>query len=78
VIVGSCLVLSSALGPAVAALAVESLGYRALFAALGALGAIATTILIYFVPESLTRHDELLDGRVIDLMATTSDLSTVS
>ena len=77
VIVGSCLVLGSALGPAAAALLVGPLGYRGLFAALAALGAVATAVVVFFVPESLQEHDELLDGRVFQPMATTSDLRTV-
>ena len=77
VIVGSCLVLGSALGPAAAALLVEPLGYRGLFAALAGLGAVATAIVTFLVPETLTRHDEVIDGRIVDPMAATSDLSTV-
>ena len=77
VIVGSCLVLGSALGPAVSGFLVEPLGYRGLFAALAGVGVVATAIVVFLVPETLARHDELLDGRVIDPMATTSDLSTV-
>jgi MFS family permease len=77
VIVGSCLVLGSALGPGVAGFLVEPLGYRGLFAALAAVGAVATAIVVLFVPETLARHDELIDGRVIDPMATASGLSTV-
>jgi MFS family permease len=77
VIVGSCLVLGSALGPAAASLLVGPLGYRGLFAALAGVGVIATAIVALFVPETVTRHDELTDGYVIDPMATTSDLSTV-
>ena len=76
VIVGSCLVLGSALGPAAAGFLVGPLGYRGLFAALAGLGAFATAIVVFFVPETLARHQELSDGRVIP-MATTSDLSTV-
>jgi MFS family permease len=77
VIVGSCLVLGSALGPVAASFLVGPLGYRGLFASLAALGAVATAIIVFFVPETLVRHDELFDGCVIDPMATTSDLSTV-
>jgi MFS family permease len=77
VLVGSCLVLGSACGPAVAAILVGPLGYRGLFAALAALGAFATSIVAFFVPESLASHDELIEGRIIDPMATTTDLSTV-
>ena len=77
VIVGSCLVLGSALGPAVAGFLVGPLGYRGLFAALAGVGAVATAIVVFFVPETLARHDELVDGGAVEPMATTSDLSTV-
>ncbi len=77
VIVGSCLVLGSAIGPAVSSFLVGPLGYRGLFAALAGLGAIATSIVVFFVPETLTKHEELIDGRIVDPMATASDLSTV-
>jgi MFS family permease len=77
VIVGSCLVLGSALGPAAASVLVGPLGYRGLFAVLTGVGALATAIVVLFVPETLARHDELIDGYVIDPMATASDLSTV-
>ena len=77
VIVGSCLVLGSAVGPAVAAFLVGPLGYRGLFAALAGVGAVATAIVVFFVPETLNRHDELIDGRIVDPMATATDLSTV-
>ena len=77
VIVGSCLVLGSALGPAAAALLVEPLGYRGLFAALTALGALATAVVVFLVPESLAQPDDILDGRMAAPLATTSDLSTV-
>jgi MFS family permease len=53
VLVGTSLVLGSAIGPAVAALFVEQLGYQALFGALAAVGALATAIVVLFVPESL-------------------------
>lgn len=62
VIVGSCLVLGSALGPAVAGFLVEPLGYRGLFGALAGLGVVATAIVVFFVPETLARHDEPLEG----------------
>jgi MFS family permease len=77
VIVGSCLVLGSAIGPAVSSFLVGPLGYRGLFAALAGLGAIATAIVAFFVPETLAKHEELIDGRVVDPMATVSDLSAV-
>jgi MFS family permease len=58
VMVGSCLVLGSAIGPAAASLLVESLGYRALFASLAGLGALATGIVMLFVPETLERASQ--------------------
>ncbi len=58
VIVGSCLVLGSAIGPAVAGFAVGPLGYRGLFAALAGVGVVATGIVIALVPETLKRPDE--------------------
>lgn len=77
VIVGSCLVLGSALGPAAAGFLVDPLGYRGLFLALAAVGAIATSIVVFLVPETIRRHKELVDGETVVPMATTSDLSTV-
>ncbi len=73
VLVGSCLVAGSALGPAVAGFLVGPLGYRGLFAALAGVGAAATAVVVLFVPESLTRNDQ---PRATGPMATTSDLST--
>lgn len=74
VIVGSCLVLGSALGPAVSGVLVEPLGYRGLFAALAGVGVMATAIVVAFVPETLPRHDELEGGGTEELMRTTSEL----
>jgi MFS family permease len=59
VIVGSCLVLGSALGPAAASFLVEPLGYRGLFGLLAGLGAVATGIVVFLVPESLAVKEEL-------------------
>jgi MFS family permease len=59
VIVGSCLVLGSALGPAVSGFLIGPLGYRGLFSTLATLGAVATAIVIRFVPESLPGNDHL-------------------
>jgi MFS family permease len=53
VIVGSCLVLGSAIGPAIAGILVGPLGYRGLFAALACLGAVATAIVVIWLPETL-------------------------
>ena len=53
-LVGSSLVFGSAVGPAVTGLVVEALGYRGVFAALAAIGAAATALVICKVPETLT------------------------
>jgi MFS family permease len=53
VIVGSCLVFGSAIGPAAASFLVGPLGYRGLFLALSVLGTIATLVVIFLVPETL-------------------------
>ncbi len=76
VIVGSCLVLGSAIGPAVSGFVVEPLGYRGLFWALAGVGAVATLIVVTLVPETLKKHDELTEGGMVDPMPVTSDLST--
>ena len=73
VIVGSCLVLGSAIGPAVAGFVVGPLGYRGLFWALSGVGVVATAIVVFLVPETLKKPT---DGEVGGPMATTSDLST--
>jgi MFS family permease len=77
VIVGTCLVLGSAIGPAAASFLVGPLGYRGLFAALAGVGGIATALVVFLVPETLVRHNELKGGLVVDPMPATSDLSTV-
>ena len=76
VIVGSCLVLGSAIGPAVAGFLVQPLGYSGLFWALSGVGVVATIIVAILVPETLKTHDEVLEGGVVDPMPLTSDLST--
>ncbi len=76
VIVGSSLVLGSALGPAASGFLVGPLGYRGLFAALAGVGAAATAIVMAFVPETNARHAELVDGGAFEPLATTSDLAT--
>jgi MFS family permease len=53
VLVGSCLVLGSALGPLVAGLIVEGLGYRGLFGLLAGVSGAATLIVLTLVPETL-------------------------
>ena len=57
VIVGSCLVFGSAIGPAAASFLVGPLGYRGLFLALAGVGAIATLVVLFFVPETLERGE---------------------
>jgi MFS family permease len=54
VLVGSCLVLGSALGPLLAGLLVQILGYRGLFALLAAIAGAATLLVLFWVPETLT------------------------
>lgn len=76
VIVGSCLVLGSAIGPAASGFLVAPLGYRGLFWALAGVGAAATAIVIFLVPETLRRHDEVRDG-LVEPMGTSSDLATI-
>jgi MFS family permease len=76
VIVGSSLVLGSAIGPAVSGFLVGPLGYRGLFGALAGLGAVATAIIVAFVPETLSRPAALVDDRAVDPMVATPDLST--
>jgi MFS family permease len=77
VIVGSCLVFGSAIGPAAAGFLVGPLGYRGLFALLAGVGALATAIVVFLVPETLATHEEVIGGRIVEPMAATSDLSTV-
>jgi MFS family permease len=74
VIVGSCLVLGSAIGPAGASFLVGPLGYRGLFAALAALGAVATAIVVFFVPETLDRGAKIEDEPI----SAASDLPAVA
>jgi MFS family permease len=77
VIVGSCLVLGSAIGPAAASFLVGPLGYRGLFLALAGVGVIATLIVVFLVPETLEKREEVRGDAAGLPMATTSDLSTV-
>ncbi len=56
VLVGSCLVLGSALGPLAAGLFVEALGYRAMFGLLATTAGLATLMVLLFVPETLMRN----------------------
>jgi MFS family permease len=77
VIVGSCLVLGSALGPALSGCLVGPLGYRGLFALLAGVGALATAIVIACVPETTARHAEIDERGLVVPLATTSDLATI-
>jgi MFS family permease len=56
VLVGTSLVLGSAIGPAIAAMFVDQIGYRMLFGGLAATAACATGIVILAVPETLRRR----------------------
>jgi MFS family permease len=78
VIVGSCLVLGSAIGPAASSFLVGSLGYRGLFAALAGLGAVATAIVVILVPETLTRYDNVSAHATGDSVDVAHDLSAVA
>ncbi len=78
VIVGSCLVLGSAIGPAVSGFLVEPLGYRGLFWVLAGVGVVATLIVAILVPETLKTHEEITEGGLVDPMPVTSDLSTTA
>jgi MFS family permease len=76
VIVGSCLVLGSAIGPAVAGFLVGPLGYRGLFLALSGVGAVATAIVVFLVPETLEKPGTDAQLADIEPMATPSSLLT--
>jgi MFS family permease len=75
VIVGSCLVLGSAIGPAVSGYLVEALGYRGLFAALAGAGAIATAIVVFGVPETVATHRNERVRKPQDLVAAEAELA---
>lgn len=62
VLVGSCLVLGSALGPALAGLIVGPLGYRGLFGVLAAVGVVATLIVAVLVPETNPRTSRRVEA----------------
>jgi MFS family permease len=55
VIVGSCLVFGSAVGPLLSGFIVGPLGYRGLFGVLAAVAAAATLLVLAAVPETLAR-----------------------
>ena len=77
VIVGSCLVLGSAIGPAVSGYVVEELGYRGLFAALAGAGAVATAIVVLAVPETVARRRDAHSRPTEDLVAAGTQLADV-
>ncbi len=62
-IVGTSLVLGSAIGPAASSMLVDLLGYRGLFALLAAVGAVGTGLIIAFVPETLAPDETLSNDR---------------
>jgi MFS family permease len=68
VLVGSCLVLGSALGPLLAGLVVPMLGYRGLFALLASVAGAATLLVLFGVPETLpsvrSSTFQVLDAKV--------------
>jgi MFS family permease len=53
VLVGSSLVAGSALGPVLSFLVLDALGYRGMFGLLAGVGAVATGIVLAWVPETL-------------------------
>ena len=56
VLVGSALVFGSAAGPLLSGLVVDDLGYRGVFGLLAGVGAAATAVVLFFVPETRPRH----------------------
>jgi MFS_1 like family len=65
VLVGSALVLGSALGPLLAGLVIDSLGFRGTFALLAGVAAVATAIVVARVPETVPAggpHIDALDA----------------
>jgi MFS family permease len=76
VLVGTSLVLGSAIGPAVSGLLVDVLGYRGLFGLLAVVGLGATALVVLFVPETLAPRQESEPGAAVKPMAIVSDLST--
>jgi MFS family permease len=73
VLVGSALVFGSAVGPTLAGLIVDSLGYRGMFGLLAGVGVVATTIVFGLVPETVKTHRE---GAVAVPLGLQTDLST--
>ncbi len=58
VLVGAALVFGSAVGPALAGLVVDNLGYRGTFGLLAGVGAAATGLVLFCVPEAATCREE--------------------
>jgi MFS family permease len=73
VLVGSALVFGSAVGPTLSGLVVGGLGYRGMFGLLAGIGAVATAVVVFLVPETIRRHRE---GKRVRPMATDTDLAT--
>jgi MFS family permease len=70
VLVGSCLVFGSAMGPLLAGLMVPMLGYRGLFALLAGVSGAATLLVLLGVPETL----HAVRARVVSLHPETDDV----
>jgi MFS family permease len=70
VLVGSSLVLGSAVGPLLSGLIVDALGYRGMFGLLAGIGALATSLVCLLVPETV----QWTQAEIVPL-ATVSDLS---
>ncbi len=62
-IVGTSLVFGSALGPYLSSFWVEAMGYRGVFGMLAGIGAAATLLVIFAVPESLARGEDERSGQ---------------
>lgn len=63
-IVGTSLVMGSAIGPAAASILVDMLGYRGLFALLAGVGAVGTGLIIGLVPETLVPETTSSNPRI--------------
>jgi predicted MFS family arabinose efflux permease len=61
VLVGSSLVMGSAVGPTLAALVLGALGYRGMFGLLAGVGAAATLLVVTMVPETLATRSRARD-----------------
>lgn len=63
-VVGTSLVLGSAIGPAASSILVGVLGYRGLFALLAGFGAVGTGLIVAFTPESLVPREDSTSGPI--------------